>query len=326
MYLPTSRRSSPAPMMPGTGRLGSRSDGKAPDGGEEARRRHPAWSAYGLARWVVSPAHVPAGLTEFVGRTYLIVAERYLDLSPSKQVVLPVVVANGAVFALWTIASARRGGGLWRWMNHNFLHRPSSNRTRTMLTSVFSHQTFLHFLFNNVALWSIGGSALIVASHHTAAYRAGRDVMEASRTPHFLAFFASAGVFAATVSHVVAAIRFRRISALRGLEVARAALGRQGSLGSSGAVYSALVMSACAFPDAKLGIIFLPFITFPIGAGIAGLVAADVAGVLFGWRMFDHWAHLGGAAFGWLYWWYGAEAWERVKRALVERMRAVEHR
>uniref|UniRef100_V5GRR1 Peptidase S54 rhomboid domain-containing protein n=2 Tax=Kalmanozyma brasiliensis (strain GHG001) TaxID=1365824 RepID=V5GRR1_KALBG len=190
-----------------------------------------------------------------------------------------------------------------------------------MLTSVFSHQTFLHFAFNNYALWSFGGSALIVAAHHAASYRSGAHVPEASPTPHFLAFFATAGVFAATVSHIVAAVRFRRISALHGLDVARAALGRQGSLGASGAVYAAVVMSACAFPDAQLGIIFLPFITFPIGAGVAGLVAADVAGVLLRWRMFDHWAHLGGAAFGWVYWWYGAEAWERLKRVLVERLR-----
>lgn len=215
-------------------------------------------------------------------------------------------------------------------MNANFLHRPSTNSLRTMMTSVFSHQTFLHFLFNNMALWSIGGSALIVASHQLSSspsfssslFSSSKDaegfIGEASHTPHFLAFFITAGLFASTVSHVVAAIRFRRIASLLSLDIAKSTVGRQASLGSSGAVYSLLVMSALAYPDAKLGILFLPFISFPIGVGVAGLVAMDVTGILLRWRLFDHWAHLGGALFGWVYWnGVGEQAWETVKSWLV---------
>ena len=33
-----------------------------------------------------------------------------------------------------------------------------------MLTSVYSHQVPLHFLFNNLALWSVGGGALASAA------------------------------------------------------------------------------------------------------------------------------------------------------------------
>ncbi|CDW97808.1 hypothetical protein [Sporisorium scitamineum] len=164
-----------------------------------------------------------------------------------------------------------------------------------------------------MALWSIGGSALFVASHQTT------SIPEASTMPHFLAFFTTAGIFAATVSHIVTAIRFRRTSALHGLEIARATIGRQASLGSSGAIYSILVMSAFAFPNAQLGILFVPFVSFPIGAGVAGLVAADVAGLVFRWKTFDHAAHLAGAAFGVGYWWVGGEAWRRLKRWLVEK-------
>lgn len=270
--------------------------------------------------------HLPPAVTEFVGGSYIICADKYLELSASQRAVIPVVAANSLVFAAWTIASATRGGGMWQWMRRHFLHRPSSNRMHTMLTSVFSHQTFLHFLFNNMALWSIGGSALVYASQLSSvsslrAEAAGKTIPEASATPHFLAFFATAGVFAATVSHVVAAVRFRRISTLFGVPLAQRTVGRQGSLGSSGAVYAALVMAACAFPQAQLGIIFLPFVTFPIGLGVAGMVAVDVAGIVLRWRLFDHWAHLGGAAFGWVYWHYGAQAWERLKHVLVQRLR-----
>lgn len=173
---------------------------------------------------------LPAPVTEFVGRNYIICAEKYLELSPSKQVVVPIVGVNAAVFLAWTIAGARRGGGMWRFMTREFLHRPSANRTRTMVTSVFSHQTFLHFLFNNMALWSIGGSALVLATHLSSAPSRGGEggVPESSYTPHFLAFFATAGVFAATVSHVVSAVRFRRIASLHSLSLAKTTIGQIG--------------------------------------------------------------------------------------------------
>lgn len=242
----------------------------------------------------------PTGVTELLGRAYLIVAENYLELSPSKQVVVPIVAINTVVFTFWAVALARRRGAgrLATFMTRNFIHRPSSNRMRTMITSIFSHQTFLHFAFNNLALWSFGGAALITLMHNT--NHPGR-VPEASPTPHFLAFFLAAGLFAATVSHVVTAIRFRRL-ARTSIDLARRTAGKHAFLGSSGAVYAVLVTSAYAFPDAQLGIMFLPFVTFPIGAGVVGLLAADVAGIVLRWRMFDHWAHLGGAAFGWMYW------------------------
>lgn len=263
---------------------------------------------------------LPVGVTEVIGRVYLITAQKYLDLLPSQQVVVPVVAINTLVFGLWTVASARRGGAMWRWMTTNFVHRPSANRMRTMLTSVFSHQTLLHYVFNNVALWSIGGSALMVAAHRST--NSAENIPEASPTPQFLAFFVTAGLFAATVSHLVAGIRFKRISLRHGIDVARATVGRHASLGSSGAVYAALVMSACAFPDAKLGIIFLPFVSVPIGVGLAGIVAVDVAGVLFRWKMFDHWAHLGGAAFGALYWYAGGvDVWRQLKSWLAQSFR-----
>ncbi len=134
-------------------------------------------------------------------------------------------------------------------------------------TSVFSHQTFWHFLFNNVALWSIGGSALVLASRLSSPE--GGKVAELSLHRAFLAFFATAGVsqqpFRTSSPRSDSAA-----SCLNSLATARSTVGRQASLGASGAVYSALVMSACAFPVAQLGIIFFAFITFPIGVGVGG--------------------------------------------------------
>ncbi|PWN47115.1 hypothetical protein IE53DRAFT_371726 [Violaceomyces palustris] len=256
---------------------------------------------------------LPQGFKQELGRLYIITAESYLDLPSVKQVAIPIIGLNLLIFVSWKLGSVGvMKGQLRSLMKRSFTHNPSSGRHYTMLTSCFSHQGGLHFLFNNVALWSIGGGALA----YTMASQKTR-IPECSLTPHFLSFFAISGVFAALVSHLVTAIRFRRVAALRGLSIAKATVGRESSLGSSGAVYAALVLSACAFPEASISLIFLPFFSFPIGWGVSGLVLFDLLGALRGWAIFDHFAHLGGALFGYGYFYHGAELWEWTKTQVL---------
>ncbi|KAN0063947.1 hypothetical protein ACQY0O_003553 [Thecaphora frezii] len=260
---------------------------------------------------------LPEGVKEVVGRSYVMVAEQYLNLPTSKEVLLPIIALNTLVFLSWRLAPAR--GSMEHFLSRHFLHRPSSGRLYTMLTSTFSHRGGLHFLFNNFALWSIGGGALIYASH---VHSDVPIIPEASRTPQFVAFFATAGVVAATASHVVTAVRLGSLVRREGWKVARGkGLARQSSLGASGAVYAALVMSACAFPEARISLIFLPFFSVPIGLGVSGLVAFDLVGALRCWPMFDHVAHLAGALFGYLYFFYGPSVWQRIKAVLIQRFR-----
>ncbi|TFY61182.1 hypothetical protein EVG20_g7146 [Dentipellis fragilis] len=86
------------------------------------------------------------------------------------------------------------------------------------------------------------------------------------------------------------------------------------SLGSSGAIYSAFILTAFAYPDGEVSLIFPPVGPFPMSYGAGGLVLLDCVGVLRGWKLFDHYAHLGGAAFGALYWTYGAEFWDWTRK------------
>lgn len=250
----------------------------------------------------------------------------YLELAPYKQALVPVVAVNTAVFLGWRLGMLRPlQKSLYHFMATNFLHAPAAGRSYTTLTSTFSHMGGLHFLFNNIALWSIGAGFLLQPGFLSAKGKlnGGGDTSdgmmlhhsaEPSLTPHFLAFFATAGIFSATASHLVTAVRFRMTAAKLGLDTAKTLVGRIPSLGSSGAVYSAFVMSALAYPDARISLIFLPMFTLPIGTGVGCMVAADMLGVLRGWKAFDHVAHLGGAAFGYGYWYYGNEVWERARR------------
>jgi rhomboid-like protein len=59
------------------------------------------------------------------------------------------------------------------------------------------------------------------------------------------------------------------------------------SLGASGAIYSTVVMSTFAFPDAEVALVFPPTPSFPIQYGVGGLVLLDCIGILRGWR-YDH--------------------------------------
>lgn len=251
---------------------------------------------------------LPARVQEPVLSAYLWLAEGWLELSPQKKAVVPIVAANACVFAAWHVRPlAPRVARL-------FVHRPCTGRVSTLATAVFSHKSAWHFALNNIALWSIGSAAVSVAGAC-----AWPHTPEASPTAHFLAFFVTAGTFAMLVSQIASAVRFHRLVRgavrlrTREADAVLARVGR-GSLGSSGAVYAALVLSALTFPQATVSLIVLPMASVPIQWGVAGMVALDALGLVRGWRTFDHAAHLGGALFGVLYYVWGPEVWERAKR------------
>ncbi|EGN95310.1 hypothetical protein SERLA73DRAFT_77333 [Serpula lacrymans var. lacrymans S7.3] len=75
----------------------------------------------------------------------------------------------------------------------------------------------------------------------------------------------------------------------------------------------AVTLSALAFPDASISLIFLPFFAIPIQSGVGAIIALDAIGILRGWKMFDHYAHLSGATFGVLYYLYGPQWWDSMR-------------
>ncbi|WFD29192.1 rhomboid protease [Malassezia sp. CBS 17886] len=275
-------------------------------------------------RRVFRAVGAPESVQEPVLRAYLSSAEWYLELPSSQRAAVPIIGVNALVFLAWQLAPRF---SFVPFMRRVMTHRPASGRVATMTTSVFSHRAPMHFLFNNVALWSVGGSGLAVVAAHAAGATRGGDP---TPLPHFVAFFVTAGTFAALVSHLRVAVRWRllerRVQALYPVRNARGVLERAvfrlvhlarcGTLGSSGAIYASFVLCACAFPSAKLSFFFLPFTAMPIQWGVLGLVGMDLVGLMRGWQIFDHAAHLGGAAFGLLYFYGGGAVWNHAK-ALV---------
>ncbi|XP_034517871.1 presenilins-associated rhomboid-like protein, mitochondrial isoform X2 [Ailuropoda melanoleuca] len=101
--------------------------------------------------------------------------------------------------------------------------------------------------------------------------------------------------------------------------VCKVATGRYGpSLGASGAIMTVLAAVCTKIPEGRLAIIFLPMFTFTAGNALKAIIAMDTAGMILGWKFFDHAAHLGGALFGIWYITYGHELIWKNREPLVK--------
>ncbi|KAH7913821.1 hypothetical protein BJ138DRAFT_1133792 [Hygrophoropsis aurantiaca] len=272
---------------------------------------------FALSEW-------PILLKQQIISTYISAANRYYNASEGKRLCWMICGLNTMVYLAWKVP---RFGPT---MNRIFTHHPLSGLSYTLLTSMFSHKTFLHLAANSIALTSFGSAATT--------YLSGAQISDPDFPPestsrwHFLAFYLSAGVFSGLVSHVAAAkvLYPRLVSQLAkaapitpAVEMASktSALPRVReilpSLGASGAIYAAVTLSALGFPDAEVTLMFPPFMPINIQTGVGALVLLDTIGILRGWRMFDHYAHLGGAAFGVMYYMYGPTWWNYLRGSIA---------
>lgn len=250
----------------------------------------------------------------------------YLNASDGKKAAYMIAGVNIAVFCAWQVASlalkSPRMPNLYHFMETWFLHAPLASQPLrlaiTPITYTFSHISLMHVLFNNICMLSFATSAgwylssLNVQSGGN--FEHGyREPQELSGKYHFLAFFITAGVFSALGSTLHAQFLQKRV--LRSVNPTLNAFRRANipSLGASGAVYSVVVASVFADPDGEVGIVLLsnlfPFLNVEKKYGVTALVALDIVGLLAGWRRFDHAAHLGGAAFGAAYCFFGPRMW-----------------
>ncbi|XP_026323650.1 presenilins-associated rhomboid-like protein, mitochondrial [Hyposmocoma kahamanoa] len=188
------------------------------------------------------------------------------SLKDSEKVFYPILAANVLVFCAWRVRAFQP------FMVKYFCSNPSGSAVcLPMILSAFSHYSALHLAANMYVLYSFMPAA--VASM-------GKE--------QFVAMYLCAGVLSSFASFLYK-VSFNQ----PGL-----------SLGASGAIMSVLSYVCLQFPDTKLSIIFLPMYTFAAGSAIKVIMSIDLAGVIFGWKFFDHAAHLGGALFGmaWCHW------------------------
>ncbi|XP_059200089.1 presenilin-associated rhomboid-like protein A, mitochondrial isoform X1 [Centropristis striata] len=189
------------------------------------------------------------------------------SLTEGQRTVTGIIAVNAVVLCCWRIPAMQRS------MVKYFTSNPASKtRYLPMVLSSFSHYSIIHMVTNMYVLWTFSSGIVSLL---------GKE--------QFLAVYLSAGVISTMFSYVH-----------------KTGTGRLGpTLGASGAVMAVLAAVCVKVPEAKLGIIFLPMITFTAGNALIGLVATDLVGLYFGWQLLDHAAHLGGALFGIWYVEYG---------------------
>uniref|UniRef100_A0A1A7ZU84 rhomboid protease n=1 Tax=Nothobranchius furzeri TaxID=105023 RepID=A0A1A7ZU84_NOTFU len=219
------------------------------------------------------------------------------SLSEGQKTVTGIIAANAVVFCCWRVPP------LQRFMLRYFTSNPASKtRCLPMLLSTFSHVSLFHLAANMYVLWSFSSSAVSML---------GRE--------QFMAVYLSAGVVSTFVSYVckmsmgrfgpsLGAV-FDGLSQHQNLFLVLSDLRTPYSVFvfQSGAIMTVLAAVCAKIPEAKLAIIFLPMFTFTAANALKAIVAMDTAGLLLGWRFFDHAAHLGGAMFGIWYVWFGHE-------------------
>ncbi len=207
-------------------------------------------------------------------------------------------------FALWYFEHP--GFQIWQPLTHMFMHDLSSP---------------MHLIFNMYALWMFGS-----------------PIEQALGQKKFLFFYFSAGLGAAFIHSFVNYLHFNSgMEALMELgatsadiqlwlkeavspgmymnspqiptDVSQDFFGAYNipAVGASGAIYGVLVAFGMLFPNASLGLIFVPI---PIKAKyfIPGLILIDLFSGVTGFSIFGaniaNWAHIGGALFGFIMMWY----------------------
>ncbi|XP_078480863.1 presenilin-associated rhomboid-like protein A, mitochondrial [Lampetra planeri] len=209
-----------------------------------------------------------------------IVDDFWGNLTEGQKTVSGIIAVNAVVLCCWRIPSMQR------YMMKLFMSNPASKKQcLPMVLSSFSHYSIIHMMANMYVLWTFSSGIVSLL---------GRE--------QFIAFYLSAGVISSMVSYIC-----------------KTASGRfYPSLGASGAVMAVLAAVCAKVPEAKLGMIFLPMVTLTAGTALKALVAVDSAGLILGWRLFDHAAHIGGALFGVWYVAYGYKLIWRKREPFVK--------
>ena len=188
------------------------------------------------------------------------------------------------------------------------------------ITYMFMHGGFMHILFNMFALYSFGsaleqfwggkkflffyiscglGSALVHTGVNYFHFQEGLDALISNGfSKSEILTLLNEGRIDTRWQEVITVTQFQNFtSAYVGTAV-----------GASGAIYGIIVAFAFMFPNAELGLMFIPI---PIKAKyfVPGLVLVDLyLGIsgksIFGGGGVAHFAHVGGALFGFLIVWY----------------------
>ncbi len=219
---------------------------------------------------------------------------------------------------LFFIATSLYGDQMYEWFSL-FFPKNEHFQFWQIITHMFMHGGFMHILFNMYALWAFGtplermwgrnkflffylsaglGAALIHIGVNYYYYNEGMSAL------------ISAGLSEGNILEIINNGQYNTdwysIAGKSTIDNFLSAFNTP-VVGASGAIYGILVAFGMSFPNSELFLIFLPV---PIKAKffIPVLIALDLFSGVTGYSLFGqgiaHFAHVGGALFGFLMMWY----------------------
>ncbi|KAF2268739.1 hypothetical protein CC78DRAFT_529725 [Lojkania enalia] len=196
-----------------------------------------------------------------------VMSQYWRELNPISKVSAGIIATCGAIH-LQSFIFPKYWNSLW--------HMPARNLPYTLFTSTFVHSGALHLGFNMWACYNF-----LLPTGYSRAFE--------GNPYHVLSFFLSTGVLTAYAQHF--ATKFARPT------YPPAALIPSG--GASGALFSIFAVFCMQYPDAGVGIIFLPF-SFPAINFLPCVMLFDLYGMVKGYKAlnFGHAAHLSGMLIG----------------------------
>lgn len=226
-----------------------------------------------------------------------------------------VLLIINVIFFIGTQAlgdTAYRLFSLWFFENENF-------EVWQVVTHMFMHGGFMHILFNMYALWAFGspieqmlgqkkfvffyfsagiGAAIIHTLVNYFHFQTGyQALLDAGMDPEGIRQLLQTGQYNTAILESVSADMLEEFYASVNTP----------AVGASGAIYGILVAFGMLFPNIEL---FLLFVPVPIKAKyfIPALIAIDLFSGFTGYSLFGggiaHFAHVGGALFGFIMMWY----------------------
>lgn len=234
----------------------------------------------------------------------------------SRPYILPLSVAlvcgSCFVYMVWPRKDEEQIAHVQHIYRQNFtssLNNFHEGRWWTLLTPTLMHGTPLHLAANMAGLLSFGTAVVKIFGPGA-----------------FVITWVGAGIFASAASLIEAELKQRKLNErkpvkenrlyaflTRNNKVSGNDSGRErSSVGASGSIFGLFALFTCFAPQAKLNVILLP-LGAPAWQMMLGTVGFSLAAIEYGWLPgLGHVAHLGGMAFGLLY--YAGWALKRGRR------------
>lgn len=216
-------------------------------------------------------------------------------LQDTDKMISGAIGLNAAIFGLTRILPS---------LQLYFAHIPAVSPNYALLTSTFGHTGMLHLGANMYGLYNF-------------APQVARSPVFNQSGAHLTAFYLSAGIFANLAQHLTS--KWASPRALHSSFLIP-------SLGASGAIFAILGAWGMLYPDAQLGLLFIPG-SVPVEYAMVGIAAFETYGLVRGFRSinFGHAAHLAGLAIGLGYVHFNGNRrlWQPTRRFAFKRMRSL---